>query len=170
MRADAALALIVSLVACGGTAGHGDPWLAPDTIDAEHWGLPCGTTRIAAYEDPKVPSDQDGFIWVEPSGWRDPADATCALYRDKRTGALRSLDVSVIWQEKSNVRIALARIESLRAMLLAQVKPEYRPWVLVRSLGMVRQDAWRLLDHYDVWGGYRDGESWDLSVRHVPRR
>lgn len=164
MRASASVMVLVALAGCA-RQGKRHPWLDPDASDAEDWGRTCAPYHKRAFEDPKVPSNSEGFLWLTPFTPGLHTNTRCVLYRDKRTARLVALEVSVDWRDAGQIEIALASIDHLRALLLAEVAPEYRPWVLWRSLAADRGERGRLVGPYYVDGGFADDRRrWYLYV------
>jgi hypothetical protein len=156
--------LAASLAGCGGGVPE-SPWLAPDALDAETWGQVCGSQRIPSFEDPRFSSRMTEVIWASPS--ETPGSgvaANCVVWRDKQTGRLAGLEVSVRWWRYQGLPHGVAQetVERLRQAVLAELSPRHRPWALLASLGWEQTQT---IGRHTLWAGYDlDGGRWSLTV------
>lgn len=173
MRRTTVVALAAAHAACGGSSG-GHPWRDPAAIDDLRWGAACGARRVQPSELFNRPGEPDPVTHTEWQTFHgdpyDQIDVACGFSRT-RSGKLVYVEVRAWWRESFGVSRAdaLPTIERVRAMVLAELAPAYRPAALLVSLGPARAPDRRLVGRYHVSGGYQGGDGgWSLLVRQWP--
>lgn len=161
---------LLTVVACR-SPGTTNPWLDSTGIHDETWGESCGPWRLVTDQ----PQSNDvrwaaerGITWQAAAGRRGPVEAECELAREIESGRLTSLSVRVYWREDlgATAGTALPTIERVRALLLTELEPAYRPWVLLAGLEPQRTVVdTPLVGHYHVDGGFDLADHrWNLSI------